>query len=269
MSTLMVLLKRHACCVCVSDVEITYMNILSLENVSKNFGIKPLFENVTVGLEADSKIGIIGANGSGKTTLLRIIAGAEQPDTGRVTLADGKVLAFLSQTPPVDEHATVLETIFNASGGVMQLIRDYEAACHDLALEGGTNARLLNTVADLAHQLESTGAWELETNARTVLTRLGITDTNAPMRTLSGGQRKRVALAHALIVKPDVLILDEPTNHLDADTVNWLEAYLKRYAGTLLLVTHDRYFLDRVTTRILEIDRGAVQSFDGSYAYYL
>jgi ATP-binding cassette subfamily F protein uup len=245
------------------------MNILSLENVSKNFGIRPLFENVTLGLEADSKIGIIGANGSGKTTLLRIIAGAEQPDTGRVTLADGKVLAFLSQTPPVDEQATVLETIFNASGGVMKLIRDYEAACHDLALEGGTSERLLNTVADLAHQLESTGAWELETNARTVLTRLGITDTNAPMRTLSGGQRKRVALAHALIVKPDVLILDEPTNHLDADTVNWLEAYLKRYAGTLLLVTHDRYFLDRVTTRILEIDRGAVQSFDGSYAYYL
>ncbi|MFN2456183.1 MAG: ABC-F family ATP-binding cassette domain-containing protein [Pyrinomonadaceae bacterium] len=245
------------------------MNILSLENACKNYGIKPLFENVTLGFEADEKIGIIGANGSGKTTLLRIIAGAELPDEGRITLADGKVLAFLPQNPPFDADATVLETIFNASGGVMQLIRDYEAACHDLAVEGGTNVRLLNTVADLAHKLEANGGWELETNARTVLTRLGINDTGAYMAALSGGQRKRVALAHALIVKPDVLILDEPTNHLDADTVSWLESYLARYAGTLLLVTHDRYFLDRVTTRILEIDRGTVQSFNGSYAYYL
>jgi len=245
------------------------MNILSLENISKSYGTRPLFENVTIGFEPNEKTGIIGANGSGKTTLLRIIAGAEQPDTGRVTLADGKMLAFLPQNPLFDETATVLETIFNASGGVMNLIRDYEAACHALALEGGTNERLLKRLADLAHELESSGAWELETNARAVLSRLGINDTRAQMQTLSGGQRKRVALAHTLIVRPDVLILDEPTNHLDADTVNWLESYLARYTGTLLLVTHDRYFLDRVTTRVLEIDRGAAQNFGGNYAYYL
>jgi len=245
------------------------MNILSLENISKNYGTRPLFEGVTLGLEAGERIGIIGANGSGKTTLLRIIAGAEIPDAGRIVLADGKVLSFLPQNPPFDENATVLETIFAASGGVMKLIRDYEAACHDLELQGGTNRRLLDAVADLAHKLESSGAWDLETNARTVLTRLGINDTTVRMGTLSGGQRKRVTLAHALIVRPDVLILDEPTNHLDADTVQWLESYLARYTGTLLLVTHDRYFLDRVTTRVLEIDRGAVQSFGGSYAYYL
>lgn len=245
------------------------MNILSLENVSKNYGFKPLFENVTLGLAANERIGIIGANGSGKTTLLRVIAGEEVPDTGRVVRADGKTVAFLSQNPPFDENLTVLETIFNASNPVMRLIRDYESACHDLAEQGGTNEKLLNTVAELAHKLEAAGAWDLETDARTILTRLGITDTGARMNTLSGGQRKRVALAHELITRPDVLILDEPTNHLDADTVEWLESYLARYTGTLLLVTHDRYFLDRVTSRILEIDRGAIQSFNGNYAYYL
>jgi ATP-binding cassette subfamily F protein uup len=245
------------------------MNIVSLENVSKNFGFRPLFENTTIGLEDRDKIGIIGANGSGKTTLLRVIAGLEEPDTGRVSRAKGQTLAYLAQGPAYDENATVLETIFAASGGVMQVISDYEAACHDLAIQGGTDERLLEQVSELQHQLEISGGWEIETNARNVLTRLGIHDTNAKMGELSGGQRKRVALAHELIVKPDILILDEPTNHLDADTIEWLEDYLRRYTGALLLVTHDRYFLDRVTNRIFEIDRGAVQSFAGNYAYYL
>jgi ATP-binding cassette subfamily F protein uup len=244
------------------------MNILSLENVSKNYGIRPLFENVTIGLEDSDKIGIIGANGSGKTTLLRVVAGREAPDTGRVVRANNKTLAFLSQNPQIDEDASVLETIFAASGGVMKLIRDYEAACHDLAV-AGANEKLLEKVSALQHELEISGGWEIETNARNVLTRLGIHDTAAKMKTLSGGQRKRVALAHELIFKPDILILDEPTNHLDADTIEWLEDYLKRYTGALLLVTHDRYFLDRVTNRIFEIDRGMVQSFEGNYAYYL
>ena len=245
------------------------MNILSLENISKNYGIKPLFENVTIGLEATDKIGIIGANGSGKTTLLRVIAGTETPDTGRVVRTQGKTLAYLSQTPPIDENATVLEMIFSSSGGVMKLLRDYETACHDLAAGGGTNAKLLEKVFQLQHELEASGGWEIETNAHIILDKLGIRDTFATMKTLSGGQRKRVALAHELITKPDILILDEPTNHLDADTIEWLEDYLRRYTGALLLVTHDRYFLDRVTNRIFEIDRGAVQNFNGNYAYYL
>lgn len=244
------------------------MNILSLENVSKDFGIKPLFERVTIGLEDSDKIGIIGANGSGKTTFLRVLAGMEKPDTGKVIRANGKSLAFLSQNPAIDDEKTVLETIFASSSGVMQLIRDYETACHDLALNAD-DAKLLEKVSNLQHELEISGGWEIETNARNVLTKLGITDTSAQMKTLSGGQRKRVALAHELIFKPDILILDEPTNHLDADTIEWLEDYLKRYTGALLLVTHDRYFLDRVTNRIFEIDRGAVQTFNGNYAYYL
>jgi ABC transport system ATP-binding/permease protein len=244
------------------------MNILSLENVSKNYGIKPLFENVNLGFEDSDKIGIIGANGSGKTTLLRVVAGIEPPDTGKVVRASGKTLAYLAQNPQFTDEKTVLETIFAASSGVMTLIRDYETACHDLETDGH-NAKLLAKVSQLQHELEISGGWEIETNAKTILTKLGITDTSALMKTLSGGQRKRVALAHELIFKPDILILDEPTNHLDADTIEFLEDYLRRYTGTLLLVTHDRYFLDRVTNRIFEIDRAAVQSFGGNYAYYL
>ncbi len=244
-----------------------FMNILSLENISKNYGIKPLFENVTVGFEDSDKIGIIGANGSGKTTLLRVIAGRETPDAGRVVRANDISVAYLPQNPEFVEEATVLETVFAASDGVMKLIRDYEMACNELVLD--YSDKTLEKVSKLQHELEISGGWEIETNAKNVLTRLGILDTSAKMKTLSGGQRKRVALAHGLIVKPDILILDEPTNHLDADTILWLEDYLKNYKGALLLVTHDRYFLDRVTNRIFEIDRGTVQVFRGNYSYYL
>ncbi|MEZ5346572.1 MAG: ABC-F family ATP-binding cassette domain-containing protein [Pyrinomonadaceae bacterium] len=243
------------------------MNILSLENVSKNYGIKPLFENATLGFEDSEKIGIIGANGSGKTTLLKVIAGIERPDKGRVIRANDISVSYLSQNPEFNEEATVLETVFEASDGVMKLIRDYETACDELARDH--SEKTLHKVSALQHELESCGGWEIETNAKNVLTRLGITEMSVKMKTLSGGQRKRVAMAHGLIVKPDLLIMDEPTNHLDADTIRWLEEYLKNYKGALLLVTHDRYFLDRVTSKIYEIDRGKVQVFRGNYAYYL
>jgi ABC transport system ATP-binding/permease protein len=247
------------------------MHILSIESLSKNYGLKPLFENVTLGLDSQDRIGVVGANGSGKTTLLRLIAGAEQPDTGRIVFAEGVSSGYLSQNPPFEPQQTVLDAVFAASDEASKLLLDYERACQSLAASngGGDESRLLNRVSELAHKLEATGAWELETNARMILTRLGIQDTTAQMGTLSGGQRKRVALAHALIANPQLLILDEPTNHLDAETITWLEMYLARYKGALLLVTHDRYFLDRVTGRILEIDRNIVQAFDGNYAYYL
>ncbi|HEV7903362.1 MAG TPA: ABC-F family ATP-binding cassette domain-containing protein, partial [Pyrinomonadaceae bacterium] len=247
------------------------MHILSIESLSKNYGLKPLFENVTLGFDSQDRIGVVGANGSGKTTLLRLIAGAEQPDTGRVVFAEGISLGYLPQNPPFQPEQTVLDAVFAASDEASKLLLEYERACQSLANSGGgqDEPRLLNRVSELAHKLEATGAWELETNARMVLTRLGIQDTTARMGALSGGQRKRVALAHALIANPPLLILDEPTNHLDAETITWLETYLARYRGALLLVTHDRYFLDRVTGRILEIDRNTVQAFDGNYAYYL
>src|SRR5436305_6672145 len=245
------------------------MHILSLEAISKNYGIRPLFENVHLGLDSQDRVGVVGVNGSGKTTLLRLIAGEEVPDTGRIVFAEDVSVGYLPQNPPFEADQTVLDTVFAASNARMKLLHDYEGACQKLASDEKEDQRLLNRVAELAYELEVSGAWDLETNARAVLSRLGIHDTAARMGTLSGGERRRVALAHALIENPDLLILDEPTNHLDAETITWLEAYLARYRGALLLVTHDRYFLDRVTSRILEIDRGQVQSFQGNYGYYL
>lgn len=245
------------------------MHILSIEAISKNFGIRPLFENVSMGLDSSDRVGVVGVNGSGKTTLLRLIAGEEKPDSGRIVFAEGVSVGYLPQNPPYEPGQTVLDTVFAASDARTSLLHDYERACQELASKDKEDQRLLNRVAELAHELEVSGAWEAETNARLVLSRLGIHDTTARMDALSGGQRKRVALAHALIENPGLLILDEPTNHLDAETITWLETYLERYRGALLLVTHDRYFLDRVTSRILEIDRSAVQSFEGNYAYYL
>src|SRR5262245_12352838 len=249
------------------------MNILSIENLSKTYGIKPLFSSVSFGLDESDKIGVIGANGSGKSTLLRLIAGEEQPDTGRVVLANQKIVTYLSQNPPFNPDQTVIEAVFTGNNEAlrqkMELLREYETACTRLAEAGGADEKLMKRVADLAQELEVAGAWGLETEAKAVLRQLEITDLNARMSTLSGGQRKRVALAHSLFIKPDLLILDEPTNHLDAETVEWLERYLSEFKGALLLVTHDRYFLDRVTSNIIEIDRGRVQRFGGNYGYYL
>lgn len=249
------------------------MNILSLENVSKTFGIKPLFSSVSFGLDERDKVGIIGANGSGKSTLLKVISGEEQTDTGRVVIASGKVIATLSQNPPFDPEQTVIEAVFAGSNDALHqkldLLREYETACEQLAQQGKHDEKLLSRVADLAERLEIAGAWHLETQLRSILNQLGVTQLNSKMETLSGGQRKRVALAHSLFVEADLLILDEPTNHLDAETVEWLEQRLADFKGALLLVTHDRYFLDRVTNRIIEIERGVVQSFSGNYRQYL
>ena len=247
------------------------MTLLSIENLAKTFGLKPLFDGLTFGVDDRDRVGLIGANGSGKTTLLRIIAGEEQPDGGRVMLAGSPVVGYLPQNPQFDPNVSVIDAIFSANSESMRLLGEYEHATHALADPAHAHEHddLLDRVSVLAARLEAIGAWELETNAKVVLAQLGIEDTDALMGELSGGQRKRVALAHALIERPDLLILDEPTNHLDAETIEWLEGYLARWAGALLLVTHDRYFLDRVTKRIVELDRGLAQTFSGNYAYYL
>jgi len=245
------------------------MPALTLDSVRKSYGIKPLLDDVSFSLEDDAKMGVIGGNGSGKTTLLRIIAGVEPPDGGTVSIPSALRVGYLSQEPSFDEGQTVLDAVFAGEGDAMRLLRDYEAAVHRLETSGDTDEALVARVSDLAHRLDAIGGWDLETNARVVLDRLGITDTDADVDTLSGGQRKRVALARALVEHPDLLILDEPTNHLDAETVGWLEDYLRRYTGALLLVTHDRYFLDRVTNVMLEVERGTVQRFEGNYTAYL
>ncbi len=244
------------------------MPILSVEKISKDFRHKPLFSDITFGIDWSERLGLIGTNGSGKTTLMRILAGEETPDTGLVVVAEGSRVGYLPQNPQFDPEETVLDAIFSRSSDALGLIHDYEAACHAMALDH-ENASLGKLITELSAKIDAAGAWEIETNAKIILAKLGITEMDDKMGQLSGGQRKRVALAHALIVEPDLLMLDEPTNHLDAETISWLEQYLSRYSGALLLVTHDRYFLDRVTDHILEIDRGTSQTFNGNYAYYL
>ena len=215
------------------------------------------------------KIGIIGANGSGKSTLLKILAGVETPDKGKVMVANQKRIAYLPQDSPYNAEDTVLEAILKSSDKAMELIYEYEVVCKELETRHSEDPSLIEKMSRLAHELDVCGAWELESNAKMVLGKLGLYDLTALMGTLSGGQRKRVALAHALVVPSDGLILDEPTNHLDADSVEWLENYIRRYQGAVLLITHDRYFLDRVATRMIEMDGRTAVTYTGGYSSYL
>jgi ATP-binding cassette subfamily F protein uup len=244
------------------------MNLLSLENVSKNYGDKQLFANVSLGVESGERLGLIGVNGSGKTTLLRVIAGDEPPDEGRVTLGSGVRVSFLPQNPQLDDELTVLAQLFRGEDATLSLIEEYERASEALA-HAPDDAALLARLSDLSSRMEVAGAWEIERRAQAILSKLGLPDPLMRVGTLSGGQRRRVALAGALLNESDLLILDEPTNHLDTEMVAWLEEELKRYSGALLLVTHDRYFLDRIVGRMLELDRGEVFSYAGNYARYL
>ena len=245
------------------------MVLLTVEGLGKQYGLKKLFEDVSFGIDDRDKIGIIGANGSGKSTLLRILAGAESPDSGRVSITNNRKIAYLLQVSPYNPDDSVLEAVLKSGDNAMQLILDYEIACRRLAEKHGDDPSLAETVSRLSHELDATGAWDLEANAAVVLGKLGLDDLTARMGALSGGQRKRVALAHALVMPSDALILDEPTNHLDADSVEWLENYLRRYHGTVLLITHDRYFLDRVANRMLELDGRTARMYLGGYASYL
>ena len=244
------------------------MNILSLEAINKQFAERPLLEQATLGLEAGERVGVVGVNGSGKTTLLRIIAGAEQADSGRISMARNLRVAYLPQNPQLDPSLTVLEQIFQGDTSEMQLLRAYEQAAAALAARPGDGA-LQARVAELVGQMDASDAWGVENDARTTLSRLGISELGAKIGTLSGGQRKRVAMASTLINPADLIILDEPTNHIDIDTVAWLESFLARTSSALLLVTHDRYFLDRVVTRMLEIDHGRVYSYPANYSRFL
>ncbi len=245
------------------------MALLTLRSIRKDFGIKEVLKEGNFVLESRDRVGLIGTNGSGKSTLLKMIAGIEPIDGGEIEIPSGIRVVYLPQQPDVDEEKTVLEQIFTDSGDVMALIKEYEAVSEALADPDADQDKLLNKLSSLTHQMDQTGAWELETQATIALNQLGITDFTTRVGDLSGGYRKRIAIATALIAQPDVLLMDEPTNHLDADSVEWLQAYLSRYTGSLLLVTHDRYFLDQVTNRILEIDRAELFNYEGNYSYYL
>ena len=245
------------------------MALLTLRSIRKDFGIKEVLKEGNFVLENRDRVGLIGTNGSGKSTLLKMIAGIEPIDGGEIEIPGGIRVVYLPQQPDVDEEKTVLEQIFADSGDVMELIKEYEAVSQALADPDADQDKLLNKLSSLTHRMDQAGAWELETQATIALNQLGITDFTTRVGDLSGGYRKRIAIATALIAQPDVLLMDEPTNHLDADSVEWLQGYLSRYTGSLLLVTHDRYFLDQVTNRILEIDRAELFNYEGNYSYYL
>lgn len=241
--------------------------ILSAENMSRSYGDRVLFENISFNIEEGDKIGVIGVNGTGKSTLLKMIAAGESGG-GKLTIPGGVVMEYLPQDPPFESNATVLEQIFKGDSPLMVLLRRYETAVETVAAEP-ENDRLQKQLLELQQEMDNKYAWQLESEAKAVLTQLGITDLQQKMGELSGGQRKRVALAGVLVRPSDLLILDEPTNHMDNATVAWLEQQLLKRKGALLMVTHDRYFFDRVVNRTLEIDNGKGYLYTGNYSLFL
>ena len=250
------------------------MLLLSIENLAHSYGERTLFKNVNFNIETGDKIGLIGINGTGKSTLLRHIAeldGGKDPETGEPgkIIPNGTcVMEYLSQDPPFEPEATVIGQIFRGDSPMMKLLRSYETVLDETALHPD-DAAVQRRLLEVQQQMDQHFAWQLESEAKAVLNRLGITDFNQKMKTLSGGQRKRVALAGVLVRPSDLLILDEPTNHMDNETVAWLEGQLQKRKGALLMVTHDRYFFDRVINRTLELDNGTAYLYTANYSGFL
>ncbi|HEY9169564.1 MAG TPA: ABC-F family ATP-binding cassette domain-containing protein [Lutibacter sp.] len=237
------------------------MNYLSVENISKSFGEVAHFSNVSFGINKDQKIAFIAKNGTGKTTILNIIAGLASSDTGQVVSRKGLKIEYLSQEDNLDDNLTVEETIFNSDNETLKVIEEYEKALHNPNDEKAYQAAF--------EKMESLNAWDFETQYKQILSKLKLDDLTQKVSSLSGGQRKRLSLAVILIHKSDLLILDEPTNHLDLEMIEWLENYFQKEKITLLMVTHDRYFLERVCNEIIELDQGNLYTYKGNYSYFL
>ena len=236
------------------------ISYLQLENVTKSYGEVSLFEDISLGIGKDQKVALIAKNGTGKTSLLKIAAGKDTADSGQVAKRNGITIGYLEQLPELDPQKTVLQQVFISSNKVIAAIEEYEAALlsHDKVL-----------LQKAFEQMDTLQAWDFEVKVKQILSQLKIFNFNQYISELSGGQQKRVALANVLINEPDLLILDEPTNHLDLQMIEWLEAYLKKTKSTLLMVTHDRYFLDRVCNEIVELDNKILYTYKGNYSYYL
>lgn len=237
------------------------MNYLNVENISKSYGELVLFQDLSFSIHKDQKIAFVAKNGSGKTSILNILSGKDTPDDGQVVVRKGLRLAFLDQEPDLDSKLTIEETIFASDIPILKVIEAYEKA---LKNPEDTEAYQLAFEA-----MDRNNAWEFETQYQQILSQLKLNDLSLKVSVLSGGQRKRLALAQALLSKPDILILDEPTNHLDLEMIEWLEDYFAKTQQTLFMVTHDRYFLERVCNEIIELDHGQLYTYKGNYSYYL
>ena len=237
------------------------MNYLNVENISKSYGELNLFEDLSFSIHKDQKIAFVAKNGTGKTSILNILSGKDTPDTGQIIYRKGLRTTFLSQEPVLDQTLTVEETIFNSDNPILKVINTYHAA-----LENPDDSNLYQTAFD---DMERYQAWDFETQYTQILFKLKLEKLDQKVRELSGGQQKRLALANTLLSKPDLLILDEPTNHLDLEMIEWLESFFAKENITLFMVTHDRYFLERVCSEIIELDEGCIYNYKGNYSYYL
>ena len=237
------------------------MNYLSVENIKKSFGERTLFENISFGINKDQKIAFIAKNGSGKTCIMKIINGEDTPDTGQVVMRKDIKMAFLSQVPVLQDELTVEESIFASDNEVLKVIERYERA-----IENPNDSEAYEKAFD---DMDRFNAWDFESQFKQILFKLKMEDLKMKVKTMSGGQKKRLSLAIILISRPDLLILDEPTNHLDLEMIEWLEAYFAKENITLFMVTHDRFFLERVCNEIVELDNGKLYTYKGNYSYYL
>ena len=237
------------------------MNYLNVENISKSYGEVSLFENLSFSIHKDQKIAFIAKNGTGKTTILNIISGKDTPDSGQIIYRNGLRTTFLPQEPILNQSLTVEETILKSDNPILNVIKTYHTA-----LENPENSKLYQTAFD---DMERYQAWDYETQYTQILHKLKLVDLNQKVSELSGGQQKRLALADTLLSKPDLLILDEPTNHLDLEMIEWLETFFAKESITIFMVTHDRYFLERVCSEIIELDEGSIYNYKGNYSYYL
>ena len=237
------------------------MNYISVENISKSYGELELFSAISFGINKDQKIAFIAKNGTGKTSMLNIIAGLDTPDNGQVICRKDLKIAYLSQEDALNETLTVEQTIFDSDNAILKIIETYEKA-----LDNPSDEKAYQQAFE---QMERNNAWDFETQYKQILFKLKLDNLSQKVRSLSGGQKKRLALAIILIHKPDLLILDEPTNHLDLEMIEWLESYFTKEKITLFMVTHDRYFLERVCTEIVELDQGKLYTYKGNYSYFL
>jgi len=241
------------------------MNLISIDKISKTMGDKTLFTDISFGLDEGQKTALIGVNGCGKSTLLKIIAGLQQPDSGIVSRNRECRINYLKQLPEHNPSDTILNHIMKGDSELVQLIRHYEELCANPS-ESANYQKDFDRTTEEMNKLD---AWQYEYEVKSILGELGINDVSLKLGELSGGMLKKVALAQALIDEGNLLILDEPTNHLDINTVDWLQTYLAKTNKSILMVTHDRYFLDSICNNIIEIDRGGIFTFNGNYSYYL